>query len=121
MTLEIVQWLNSIKASISASLWAFNIYIYIFYCGKGHVIQSILFKLYLTVQFRGTKSINIGVQLSISSSPKFFIFLNLNFVPTNSPFSTPQPTASTNILSDSMNLTLLGILCKWNQTVFVST
>ena len=112
MTLDMVQWLNSIRASISASLWAFKKYIY-FYCGKGHVVQSILFKLCLTVQFSVTKSINIGVQLSISSSPKFLIFLNWNYVPLTPhspfPFTTPLPTVSTNALSDSMNLTLLGI------------
>ena len=31
----------------------------------------------------------------------------------------PQPLASTNVLSDSENLTILGISYKWNQIIFV--
>ena len=33
----------------------------------------------------------------------------------------PQPLASTNVLSDSENLTILGISYKWNQIIFVWT
>ena len=40
---------------------------------------------------------------------------------TSSPFPPPPPLASTNVLPDSMNLTLQGTLHKWNQTVFVCT
>ena len=37
-------------------------------------------------------------------------------------FLTTGPQGSpTTVLSDFMNLTLLGTSCKWNQTVFVCT
>ena len=33
----------------------------------------------------------------------------------------PQPLASTDVLSDSVNLTILGISYKWDQIIFVCT
>ena len=35
------------------------------------------------------------------------------------PFLHPPPVASANVLSDSINLTILDTLYKWNQTVFI--
>ena len=53
---------------------------------------------------------------------EFFTVLNWNSVPWNTKSQFLPPTsslASTNILSDSMNLTILSTLYKWNQTLFV--
>ena len=56
-------------------------------------------------------------------SPIFFAFLNWNSVPTKhlSSQPLPSPLASSRVLSDSMNLTILGTLYKWNQVVLVCT
>ena len=80
---------------------------------------SFFFKPYLTVEFSGTKYIHIVVQLSPSStSPSFRLpKLKLSPLSSNSPFCSPPP--STNEPSDTVILALLGISCKWNQTVFV--
>ena len=61
-------------------------------------------------------------------SPDSFTFLNWNSVPIKHqvplpPPHTPHPRslAPTRELSDSMNATILGTSCKWNQRVFVCT
>ena len=74
--------------------------------------------------FSMTKYIHIVVQLSLC------IHL-LNFLPSlvetlsplsiNSSFPPTRSLASNNVLTESMNLTILGISYKWSQTVFVCT
>ena len=60
-------------------------------------------------------------------SPEVFTFLNWNSAPDKHwfpvlpPHPRPLPLASTTVLSDSLNLTILGNSYKWNQTVFVCT
>ena len=54
-------------------------------------------------------------------SPECFTFPNWDSVLSKHQFSLilpyphPQPLASTSVLSDPMNLTILGTSCKWNQ------
>ena len=58
--------------------------------------------------------------------PQFFTFLNWNSVPLNTKppshfFLWSQPLASTSVLSDTKNFTLLCTSYKGNQTIFVCT
>ena len=69
------------------------------------------------------KYIHTAVQPSPPSISRNFLILKaetLSPLNTKSPLSaSQQPLPSTNVLSDSLNLTILGTSYKWNQTVFV--
>ena len=65
-------------------------------------------------QLSGTECIHIIVQLSSSSISQ------MAHLPKRKLRNSLPAPASTKVLSDSLNLTVLGTLHKWNQTVFLS-
>ena len=90
-----------------------------YYYGKNFINFTLL--TIFTCKFSGIEHIHIVVQPTpppISGTYSSSQTQTLSLLSTNSPFSSPQPLATSILLSDS-ELTILGDSYKWNHTVFV--
>ena len=116
---------SSMEGRVGAVTFLFFLLIFFLNFYKSHIYETCYFshiRLYSSVVL---STFTLLYDSHHHPSLEFFTILNWNPVPIKHwvPISLPTaptvlPLVSTSVLSDSLNSTILGLSCKWSQTVF---